>query len=306
MKVEGKGGISATVIADSISENGIRITTLELEYPRFIHSEFMTHRMFSRNASSSRAIPIENVIEAVHERPAKPIHWGKNQSGMQAKGELDVSARKYAEGAWELASNYSARIAEFMKDAGAHKQIVNRILEPFQFIKVVVTATEYENFFQLRCHADAQPEMQELANCMADARASSEPFRLYQGEWHTPYVNSDRGDTGKLFYFVDSNVGDYHVSLEDALKISSSCCAQVSYRLLDNSIEKAVRVYEKLVESHPVHASPFEHQATPVDDWGDDEGITHHMMLDGRDYWSGNFRGFIQHRQLLNNNVQRG
>jgi thymidylate synthase ThyX len=86
--------ISAKIIADSISESeyGDRITTFELEYPRFIHGELMTHRLFSRNAASSRAIPINKMMDQVLTAPAMPVEWGLNKSGMQAeemlKGQL--------------------------------------------------------------------------------------------------------------------------------------------------------------------------------------------------------------------------
>lgn len=296
--------IKAVIIADSVSSvNGQRITTFELQYPRFIHSELMTHRLFSRNAMSSRAVPIEKMIEQVAKDPALPIHWGKNQSGMQAKEQLEDLSLGFVKGAWDDASKYAASFAGQMLKDGAHKQIVNRILEPFQLMKTVLTATEFDNFFWLRCHEDAQPEIKELADRMFAAMKESKPVELSSGDWHTPYF----GFSGH--YFKNAKV-DY--TLEDALAISSSCCAQVSYRLLDDSIEKARKVYQRLVESTPVHASPFEHQATPSnleffcfdcqnngDDWP--EGLTH-LDKEGN-FWSGNFKSWIQYRQLIKGNV---
>lgn len=303
--------ITAKVIAHSKSSvNGKEIITMELEYPRFIHGEFMTHRMFSRNAASSRAIPVAKMIEQVRTNPAQPVHWGKNQAGMQAKEELIGSALESSKFYWNDAAKDAALSAEYLSEDGLHKQIVNRILEPFQTMKTVVTATEWENFYWLRNHEDAQPEIKRLAEVMLEAVNVNRcmMIELDVGDWHTPYYGAG--------YWLK---GEAEASLEDALAISASCCAQVSYRLLDDSIEKARMVYKRLVESSPVHASPFEHQATPisetcyhknkeVNEYGDvgtwEHGVTH---IDKEDeFWSGNFQSWIQHRQLIPNNVKRG
>lgn len=310
--------ISAKIIADSCSAiNCKRITTFELQYPRFIHSELMTHRLFSRNAMSSRAVPIDKMIQQVQEDPAVPIHWGKNQSGMQAKEELTGCSRADVKGEWQLAAQNAGDSAAFMASEGAHKQIVNRILEPFQLMKTVLTSTEFENFFWLRKHEDAQPEIKALAELMFVAMQDSTPLKLNVGEWHVPYVEVVKVTGGMICegdYRIEYRSRGESISPEDALAISSSCCAQVSYRLLDDSIEKARKVYQRLVESEPVHASPFEHQARPMDldedykyqnpfyDWW--EGITHQDS--SGNFWSGNFQGWIQHRQLIPNNVKKG
>lgn len=291
--------IKAKIIADSVSAvNGQRITTFELEYPRFIHSELMTHRLFSRNAMSSRAVPIEKMIEQVRNNPAKPIHWGKNQSGMQAAEELGEPWRSEVEVEWEDAAKNSAKNAEAMMEMHSHKQIANRILEPFQLMKTVLTATEFDNFFWLRKHEDAQPEIKDLADNMYAAMQENNTATLSSDDWHTPYF-------GDGYWLKDCGI-----SLEDALAISSSCCAQVSYRLLDDSIEKARKVYQRLVESTPVHASPFEHCASPMkyeklnknslaSGW--EKGTTH--MDKEYNFWSGNFKSWIQYRQLIDGNV---
>jgi thymidylate synthase ThyX len=322
IKVEGNGNISAEVVADSISPEGKRITTYVLEYPRFIHSEFMTHRLFSRNAASSRAIPVTKVIEHMHYNSAEPIHWGKNQAGMQAKEELEQPYKIRVQQAWAESKFNAIDTASKMSDEGAHKQIVNRILEPFQMIRVVCTATEYDNFFYLRYHADAQPEIAELARVMWEAMQQSKPELLYPGEWHTPFVNHERDKDGNLHYFVEEISRDddqswgmkyeKYLTLEEALKISSSCSAQVSYRKADTSLEKALSIYDKLITMKPCHASPLEHQATPMDmhtwefesyesgaDW--DEGATH-CDKNGK-LWSGNFKQWVQYRQLIPDNV---
>lgn len=314
IKIEGKGNISAEIVADSISDvvDDKRIITYVLEYPRFIHSEFMTHRLFSRNAASSRAIPVKKVIELVENTPAMPIHWGMNQAGMQAKEELTGLCLETTQFEWVSASKNAMWSATRLNTLGAHKQIVNRILEPFQMIRVVCTATEYDNFFYLRYHADAQPEIAELARVMWEAREQSIPEELQPGEWHVPFVNTSRDAAGKRYYWnFISDTEKVEISLEDALKVSASCCAQVSYRKTDTSLEKALDIYNKLVTMKPVHASPTEHQATPMENiFGEDyvdveirpqKGVTHNDIKGNG--WSANFCGFIQYRQLIPDNV---
>lgn len=277
--------IEAKVICDSIA-NGIRLTTLELNYHRYIHSEVMTHRMFSRNASSSRAIPVKRMLEQVKNNPAMPIHWGKNQPGMQAKEE--ITSKGDAIRAWECASDITAYWAECLNKLEVHKQISNRILEPFQWIKVIVTATEWDNFFKLRLHPDAQPEIQELARCMKVAMDNSVPQVINHGGWHLPYITAR--DTKET-------------SIENYIKMSVARCARVSYMNHDNTtpdIEKDLELADRLLEAG--HMSPFEHQATPVQlVKGNDKpwikGVTH-LDRDGN-LWSGNFRGWIQNRNLL-------
>lgn len=300
IKVDGQGCIKATVVADSIAR-GQRITTFELEYPRFFHCELMTHRVFSRNAMSSRAVPIEKMIEQVRNNPATPVYWGINKAGMQAKEQHPRPEECLSK--WEYAAIVASEQAEKLNKLGLHKQIVNRLLEPFQIMKTVVTSTEWDNFFYLRCHEDAQPEFRELATCMKEAADNSTPEELGYGEWHTPYVSHARAG-GELLYTIQN--GFFILTLEEAKKVSASCCAQVSYRLLDDSLEKAINIYNRLVESKPVHASPFEHQAAPMirpqhHPLGWDAGTTHEDRLGNR--WSGNFKGWIQHRQLIEGHV---
>lgn len=308
LEVDGDGCIKVRVVADSVSSRGdhTRITTMELEYPRFIHSEFMTHRMFSRNAMSSRAIPITKMAEQVKDNPARPIHWGKNQKGMQADEVLSGVDLAEVSGEWNWAAKNAAESALHMHENNSHKQIANRVLEPFQVMKTIVTATEWKNFFHLRNHPDAQPEIRELAKTMWVAMEMSEPEMLFDGEWHTPYVDHFHKD-GYLSY----RVGGDELTLDSALKVSASCCAQVSFRLQDNSVEKAISIYDRLVNSKPVHASPFEHQAKPMVFPNDsvvrafsEEGTTH--IDRSGDYWSGNFKGWIQHRQLIRDHVVEG
>ena len=250
--------ISAKVIADSVSPDGVRLTTFEVEFHRFVLAECNTHRVFSRNYQSSRAVPVQSMIDQVRENPAEPIHWGKAQAGMQAEEELDQMAIEQMRDMWAVAAKEAATSAQHMLSLGGHKQVINRILEPFIWTRGVITATEegFNSFFKLRLHRDAQPEIRRLAEFMADAYAESEPNYLKPEMWHTPYF----GD------------GYWHkcmsVPLETAVKISSSCAAQVSYRKLDDTAETAERIYGRLnfpkngvYPEDPCHFSPAEHAA---------------------------------------------
>ena len=297
--------VSAKVIADSINPRGVRITTFELNYPRIIHAELLTHRVFSRNSASSRAIPVATVINLVENDPAMPVHWGKNQAGMQASEELNDLDKVAVQGLWLEACKQAVSIAKIMDGIKAHKQVINRITEPYQHMKVVVTATSYENWFWLRANKEADPTIAALAGEMKTAYDESKPTELRYGEWHMPYVNTafkyaDNNPRGTQV-FLDEN--DKEITTEEALMISASCCAQTSYRKTDGTLEKAELVFKRLIESEPVHASPVEHQAQCFDDsyyWP--VGVTH------RDrqgiYHSGNFKDWLQYRQLIPNNAK--
>lgn len=268
--------ITAKIILDSISPAGVRLTTFELKYPRFIHAEFMTHRVFSRNASSSRAIPVHKMLERIRNEPATPVHWGQNQAGMQADNEIADTA--LAKQMWMKAAHQACDMAEEMLSLNLHKQIVNRITEPFAHIQVLVTSTQWDNFFVLRDHKDAQPEIRELAIQMKKVMNESTPKLLATGEWHTPFVREEEQD----------------LDIETKRRISTARCARVSYLNHDGStpsIEKDLKLYDQLITNRPIHASPTEHQATP--------------LLDDQDFeFSGNFRGWLQYRKLIENTFQ--
>jgi hypothetical protein len=298
--------ISAKVIADSISPEGVRMTTMEIEYPRFILAELNTHRMLSKNSASSRAIPVKAMHDFIRANPAMPVYWGKNQPGMKAKEELTGSESKNAVFIWNQAKEDALHWADALAHKLAvHKQIANRITEPWMTMKTVISGTEWTNFFHLRNHPDAQPEIKTLAETMTVAYTTHLPVQLKPGEWHLPYITTATYvPTGELQYF-DENFN--RLDVEDAKIISASCCAQVSYRKNDPTFEKAFRLWEQLIENDPVHASPIEHQATPMDissmcrfepeTW--QPGVTH--VSANSDLWSGNLRGWIQHRKLIRN-----
>jgi thymidylate synthase ThyX len=262
--------ISAQVIEDSISPGGKRLTTMVLEYPRFIHQELLTHRMFSRNAASSRAIPVRRMLRMVQETPAMPIHWGANQPGMQAREELSPELRAEAERRWLLLRDMAVTEVQGLMDLGLHKQVANRLLEPWMHMTVVVSATEWANFFHLRRHPDAQPEMKALADCVWGVRQTSTPRLLQVGEWHLPFVlPEERAEMGLLTQRM----------------CSVARCARVSYLNHDGTtpdVKKDMELHERLFKAP--HASPFEHQATPVA---------------AADAWSGNFQGWLQYRKTF-------
>ena len=303
MTTQAKDKITAKIIADSINQQGNRMTTMEIEYPRFILAELNTHRMLSKNSASSRAIPVKAMHEHIKQSPAEPVFWGKNQPGMQAKEELSGTDYTDAKFIWRRAMDdalhWSNGLAERLQ---LHKQIANRITEPWMTMKTVISGTEWKNFFWLRAHADAQPEIHELAIKMWDAYLKSTPTLLYPGEWHVPYVNTYR-------HFSDSNLryadaGGQEISVDQAKIISASCCAQVSYRKNDDSFEKANKIFDQLINSQPCHASPVEHQATPMQDPNSfvDFGTTH---IDRSNCaWSGNLKGWVQHRKLIAGEAQ--
>lgn len=283
-------GISAKIVADSIAAEvqegklvtvGRRLITFQLRYPRFIHAELMTHRVFSRNASSSRAIPVLTMLKEIINDPAMPVYWGANERGMQAKQELTGFRRWAAEKIWRAARYPAVALAYAAYKIGLHKQLANRICEPWAHINVLVSATEYQNWFNLRTHEDAQPEIRELANLMDLARWVNSPKRLLPGQFHLPYVSDAERNT---------------YGPENSLKVSVARCARVSYLTHDQKapeFEKDLALYDRLVGSTPLHASPAEHQATP-------DPFNEYPDLHG------NFVGWIQHRKTLPNEFEAG
>ena len=298
-----KDKITAKIIADSINKQGNRMTTMEIEYPRFILAELNTHRMLSKNSASSRAIPVKAMHDFINQNPVEPVYWGKNQAGMQAKEELSDTELIAAKNIWKRAMDDALHWSSALSNGlQLHKQIANRITEPWMTMKTVISGTEWKNFFWLRAHADAQPEIHELAIKMWDAYNKSNPTHLKPGEWHVPYVNTTRDlDSNELCY--TDGLGQ-KLSANEAKVISASCCAQVSYRKNDDSYEKAEKIFRQLIESQPCHASPVEHQATPMLDVSGfvDLGTTH--VDRSKQAWSGNLKGWIQHRKLIYGEAQ--
>lgn len=263
-------GIEAKVLAHSINRiTGTALITMELRYPRFIHAELMTHRVFSRNASSSRAIPIAKQIEMVEKYFVMPSEWGTNKPGMQAGDPISKEAQTKAEGIWSLAAADAVKRARQLQELGVHKQLVNRLLEPFSYITVIVSATEWQNFFDLRISPLAQPEIRILAEKMKKAQDESTPVEMTLGEYHAPYLTvAERME----------------LDVEDAMLVSAARCARVSYLNHDGlapNIEKDMVLAHRLKADR--HASVFEHQAFPT----------------ASRQWIRNFRDWHQHRAIL-------
>ena len=259
--------ITAKVILNSKNlHTNINLTTLELEYPRYIHSELMTHRVFSRNAQSSRAIPVERQIELIRDSKWYPIFM-KNKRGMEAVEPLDEFEEVSAKGLWDKSKREAINNATYLKNLEVHKQITNRVIEPFSLIKVIVTATDFTNFFDLRLGSDAQQEIQVLAKKMKDAISNSSYQELMVGEWHLPYISID----------------EIGLPLDTKLKLSVARCARVSYLNHDKTKDliKDIELHDFLLKSK--HMSPFEHQATPSE---------------SEEYFA-NFNSFIQYRHSL-------
>lgn len=266
---------SAKVICDSISPDGIRLTTLEVVFPRIVLAEFNTHRVLSRNSASSRAIPVEKMVRMVMTNPYVPTVWTRNGKGMQGHGEItDPSDIGQLREYWMSARDDAVRNATTLLACGVHKQTSNRLLEPFMWHTAIVSSTEWSNFDHLRRHEAAHPDIQIAAECMHEARSTSTPTFIDYGEWHLPYV-----------WATDRNLLDDEGFEEgDLVKISAGRCARVSYLTHDG-----VRDPRKDIDLHdvkllaPGHMSPLEHPATPSRDTG----------------FIGNFRGWVQHRKMI-------
>lgn len=269
----------AKIILDSVNpHNGIRLVTSELTYPRFVHAEFMTHRMFSRNAASSRAIPNSKMISHVNNNPAMPTYWGKSKRGMSASKEIDDIAA--AKKLWLEAKDQMIEKAEAFRDLKLHKQIANRILEPWKYITVICTATQFSNFFALRDHGDAQPEIQYLAELW---RKALETSTSVERDWHIPYIQKD----------------EESLPLDLKKKIGVARCARVSYLTHDGerSVEKDLALYERLLTgSGHGHWSPFEHVAEATDMVETRYNFVT-KKYDLGPIWCGNFQGWIQYRK---------
>ncbi len=255
----------ARVLLDSVAPNGVRLLTLEATFPRFVLAEFNTHRVFSRNSASSRAIPTAKLIARVREDPAVPLEWGRNRAGMSADDLLDARDASEAERVWLSARDAAADHAERLLQLKVHKQEVNRVLEPFLWHTVIVSATEWENFFVLRTSPSAQPEIRVVAVLMREAIAASRPQPIAVGAWHLPLVQPDERE----------------LDLATQKKIAAARCARVSYLTHDGvrEIARDLELHDRLRGER--HLSPFEHVATPADDAG----------------FHANFRGWYQMRR---------
>jgi thymidylate synthase ThyX len=277
--------ISAKIIADSVGPSKVRLTTFVLTYPRFIHSEFMTHRMLSKNAASSRAIPCKKMRAMVLKEPAMPCSFSKNQAGMQAAGDISPRKQAFATDLWRIAGIVMCGFHFILEKLGVHKQHANRILEPWLHMTIVTTGTDWENFFTLRCHFMAQPEFQELAKAMFRVYSESTPQKLKAGEWHLPFINILEY-VGYFGMDPEEQKIRWKEHIDTLIKKSVARCARVSYLSHEGknpTQSEDMALYARLLGSMPIHASPAEHQAMATRNKG----------------YSGNLRGWIQFRKTL-------
>ena len=286
-------GYYAKIILDSIGPNGARLTTFELSYPRFVHAELMTHRLLSRNSASSRAIPPGKLQQQVVDDTVYPVVWGKNQSGMQAREELHGEALAAAKSWWTIARDRTVGYARELSAVGLHKQLANRPIEPWMFITVVVTATEWGNFWGLRDHPDAQPELAHVAHLAHELYRKNEPMRLPQYGLHLPYVTGyDGPDATRLPLLTGGS--------RRALAYQSiGRCAAVSYLKQDQHDPDADEARaEKMLAAG--HMSPFEHVARAMteEEWNEHATEAARRWIYER-VPVGNFWGWAQWRKSI-------
>jgi len=286
----------AKILADSVTEYGERLTTFEVTFPRIVLAEVNTHRMLSRNSASSRAIPVSKKIAQVKEDPFIPAAFGKNQKGMQASESLDADADALARSYWINAAEDATEAAGYLAGIGVHKQLANRVLEPFAWHTAILTATDWSNFWHLRVNPEAQGEFSAAAAMMLALYEKHEPLRLRDGQWHLPLVSEDE------------IVLREQESYDRLVKISVARCARVSYLTHDGvrDQQEDLALYARLLAGG--HLSPLEHAARPMTreermmfeqvSWQWDEKRRAWIPAPPTHYL-GNFNGWVQHRKLV-------
>lgn len=273
--------IQAKILKDSITDGGNRLTTWEWTYPRMIHAEIMTHRALSKNSASSRAIPTTKLRNMVSSDPAVPIHWGAKQAGMQADAEIDDT--RAAEAWWLSGMEMMTAHHAAGETLGLHKQVVNRVIEPWMNITIIVSGTDWANFFHLRKHKDAEPNFQKLAALVWEEYHENMPVYIKPGGWHMPLVGKEDWETIKFSEITHED------PVEFMKKVSVGRCARVSYLTHDGQRDliKDVELHDRLLgtidSGGPGHLSPFEHVAMAV----------------GKGNRHGNFEGWKQYRKFF-------
>lgn len=264
---------NAKVLLDSVAEGRsgkpARLTTIQVTFPRIVLSEFNTHRTMSRNSASSRAIPVKKRISMIESDPFIPEVFGKNQKGMQPDGELSPCDDRDARYIWRSAMEAAVKHAALLEKIEVHKELANRLLEPFAWQTVICSATEWDNFFALRCNPNAQGEIRKAAELMRDALTVSVPQELGEGQWHLPLIFEE----------------DRSLSIDDQVKVSVARCARVSYLTHDGrrDVTADLDLYARLLEGG--HNSPMEHAA---------------QVRYDEQFSQGNFRfPFVQHRKMI-------
>lgn len=251
----------------------------------------MTHRALSKNAGGSRAIPIEKMIKNVQDNTVYPM-WTQNEKGMQGKLIMNEKLVNELNNDVYFMRDQTITEVKNLASKGVHKQNANRYLEPFQHIKLLCTGTDWDNFFTLRCHPDAQPEIRSLAEAIREAMKNSKPQKLEPGQWHIPFEE-----------FMPDGVSE-----QDKIKVAVARCARVSYNNFDtNSIDvpKDIDLYNKLVVQQPAHMSPTEHIArVPKEselEYFHSRYLTHEVgkFTYHRGKYISNLSGWIQLRKII-------
>mgnify|MGYP001567108616 CR=1 FL=1 len=306
---------SAKILCDSVSPAGHRLTTFEAMYPRIVLAEVNTHRLLSRNSASSRAIPVEKMVKRVLEDPYVPTHWGKNQKGMAAEQDVDEGTAAVARRHWLMGSGMMRSVVEELLKLGIHKQITNRLLEPFQWHPTIITATEWSNFFNLRDHKAAHPDFRDLAHAMRELYGKSSPVKLDYGQWHLPLIDEE---TREAFSDADQAA----LPLCDLPKVSVGRCARVSTLTHEGKrdLQADIDLCDKMMAAG--HASPYEHVARPMtadelelfkqkkmrwdpksQNWhwvgAHYEERNHHWWDGEYTHFLGNIQGWAQYRKLI-------
>lgn len=289
----------ARIERDSITQYGERLTTFVVTLPRIVLAELNTHKMLSKSSASSRAIPVKTQIERLYDDLFEPVSWGKNQKGMQAEAELSPEEIGKARNIWNEAMYSAIKAAELMLDVGVHKQITNRLLEPFMWHTVIISGTEWSNFFHLRDHKMAQPEIQKAAAMMNELYRSSKPKLLDSDSWHLPFEPTD-GSHEQAY------------TVEERVKMSVGRSARVSYNTHDGASDPMAdkRLAESLLKNG--HMAPWEHVARPMNSSERQlferprpfsrpgSSLTCPMWITGeRQYFIGNLNGWVQARKLI-------
>ena len=283
--------IKAKIVQDSSLPTGERLLTFSVMYGRLIHSELLRHRAASHSVKSSRAIPTHKYRAEVMENIYVPVKFGTKKKGMQA-GEPTFLTKFYGEKIWKLSSKFACFFHWMMEKVGIHKEVANRVLEPYVWVEETITveADALKEIANLRVHDDAQEDVRRIVEEMVYEMDRSTPVELNQGQWHVPYVV--RRQVENEMIYTDNNGNK--LTLDQAIVCSAARCARSSYANHDNSMssyDKDIGLAKQLVGSEPMHLSPFEHQARPFTD--DTE----------KSQYSSNFRNFFQQRKAIENSL---
>jgi thymidylate synthase ThyX len=330
-----KTKINAKIVADSCDIRGNRITSVLVTIPRIVLAELNTHRMFSRNSASSRAIPFERMVKAVKDDPFIPIAWQKDHSGMQGTEYMEHGINDLIDNHLRARDAAVERATE-ANQRGLTKQLCNRYLEPFMWHTVLITSTEWENFFALRCpqygllteeglkhfrsqndyfkaggvisgtdinieflkinKSGAEIHIQAAAEAIYDAMNESTPMALKDGMWHIPFSDKlNNPEMGTAYGYLHG------------IKVATAMCARTSYTVVGNEKEmtyaKLIEIHDRMVSQVPFHASPFEHCARVMTEDEYYTNVRGKLMFRNQPHeiygWCRNFRGFIQYRHII-------